>query len=244
MKTFSITDIGQKRSMNQDCIFSSEKPVGNLPNLFIVADGMGGHKAGDYASQCAVKTIVDSVTASKKDDAKELFNDAIYEANRNIILKAKEDEAYEGMGTTIVACSVFEDRMLVANVGDSRLYVINKDIKQITTDHSLVEEMVKRGEVDRLSAREHPDKHIITRAVGVSSSLEVDFFNVKIKKKDNIILCSDGLSNMVDDRDIRQIVLTQRDVAEKAEKLIETANRNGGLDNISVIVIDPYADEV
>lgn len=244
MKTFSITDIGQKRSMNQDFVFSSEMPVGNLPNLFIVADGMGGHKAGDYASMCTVNTIVAYVKDSDCKDPLKLLNDAIHEANRAVIIKAKEDEAFAGMGTTVVACSIFGDEMLVANVGDSRLYVVGKEITQITTDHSLVEEMVKRGEVDRLSAREHPDKHIITRAVGVSSAVEVDFFNVELKKNDNIILCSDGLSNMVDDRNIRQIVLTQRDVAEKAERLVETANLNGGNDNISVIVIDPYADEV
>ncbi|MCR5272829.1 MAG: Stp1/IreP family PP2C-type Ser/Thr phosphatase [Lachnospiraceae bacterium] len=244
MKTFSITDIGKKRNMNQDFIFSSEKPVGNLPNLFIVADGMGGHKAGDYASMCAVNTIIENIEQSKEKDPKKLLDEAIHEANKAVILKSKEDEAYAGMGTTVVACSVFGGEMLVANVGDSRLYVINKEITQITNDHSLVEEMVRRGEVDRVLAREHPDKHIITRAVGVSSSLEVDFFNVKLKKKDNILLCSDGLTNMIEDREIRQVVLAQRDVAEKAEKLIETANLNGGNDNISVIVIDPYADEV
>jgi len=244
MKTFSITDVGRKRNNNQDYIFSSEMPVGNLPNLFIVADGMGGHNAGDFASLCAVKTMVDVIKISESKDPEELLDKAIKEANRIIITKSKEDKSFEGMGTTVVACSIYPDYMVVANVGDSRLYVIGKEINQITKDHSLVEEMVRMGEMDRVSAREHPDKHIITRAVGVSSALDVDFFRIRLAKTDNVLLCSDGLTNMVDDDTIRLIVRSQRDVAEKTEKLIGEANHNGGNDNISVIVIDPYCDEV
>ena len=135
-----------------------------------------------------------------------------------------------------------EDELLVANVGDSRLYLINDTIRQITVDHSLVEEMIRRGGLDREAARLHPDKNIITRAVGVKEEVEADFFRVALLRDDTILLCSDGLSNMVEDEQIRLIVSGQRDIVEKTEELIKAANENGGTDNISAILIEPFAD--
>lgn len=131
--------------------------------------------------------------------------------------------------------------MLVANVGDSRLYLINDEIRQVTVDHSLVEEMVRIGGLDRNAARNHPDKNIITRAVGVKEKVEIDFFRVALLRDDTILLCSDGLSNMVEDEQIRLIVNGQRDIVEKTQELIKAANENGGNDNISVILIEPFA---
>ena len=133
----------------------------------------------------------------------------------------------------------------VANVGDSRLYLINHEaIRQITRDHSLVEEMVRLGEMDKADAKDHPDKNIITRAVGVVPELSVDFFEVELKPGDIVLMCSDGLTNMIEDEEIKKIVLGQRDIVEKAEKLIDTANENGGKDNITVVLIEPFSDEV
>ncbi len=244
MKTFSITDIGQRREMNQDYVFSSEKPVGNLPNLFLVADGMGGHNAGDYASRYTVETIVDVVSNSDETEPVSLLEEAIQTANRSLLARAKEDMDRRGMGTTIVALTILGNRLCIANVGDSRLYVVNQKIHQITRDHSLVEEMVRLGEMDKEVAKDHPDKNIITRAIGALPEVLVDFFEVEIEEGDTVLMCSDGLTNMVEDEEIRNIVMGQRDTVEKAEKLVATANQNGGKDNITVIVIEPFGNEV
>ena len=243
LKTFSITDIGQKRKQNQDYVFTSEIPLGPLSNLFIVADGMGGHNAGDYASKHAIERIVEEVEKSK-DSPVETLERAIQSANRYIRVKSRENEDMNGMGTTVVAATITDDVMYVANVGDSRVYIINTEIKQITVDHSLVEEMVRMGGINREQAREHQDKNIITRAIGAEDELEIDFFQVGLKKGDFILLCSDGLTNMIEDEDIRMILLGQKDIVGKAEALVEAANRNGGKDNITVVLIEPFADEV
>ena len=135
--------------------------------------------------------------------------------------------------------------MYVSNVGDSRLYLVSDDkMIQVTRDHSLVEEMVRLGEMDKEDAKVHPDKNIITRAVGVLPEVSADFFEVELEPGDMILMCSDGLTNMVRDEEIRQIILGQRDIVEKAEKLVETANKNGGRDNITVVLIEPFSDEV
>lgn len=243
LKTFSITDIGRKRKQNQDYVFTSEIPVGSLENLFIVADGMGGHNAGDYASKYAIATIVEEVEKSK-DTVVAALEKAIKSANDHIRMKSRENEELSGMGTTVVAATIKDDVMCVANVGDSRLYVINDEIKQITVDHSLVEEMVRMGGIGREQARVHQDKNIITRAIGAEDEIKIDFFQVELKKGDFILMCSDGLTNMVEDEEIRMILLAQRDIAGKAEALVAAANQNGGKDNITVILIEPFADEV
>ena len=142
-----------------------------------------------------------------------------------------------------VACTVLGRYLQVANVGDSRLYVINDKITQITRDHSLVEEMVRMGGIDRETARTHLDKNIITRAIGATETVDIDFFNVELNRGDMVLLCSDGLTNMLEDEEIRMIVSGQRDIIEKAQKLVAHANNNGGKDNIAVILIEPYADE-
>ena len=243
LKTFSITDIGRKRKQNQDYVFTSEIPVGPLENLFIVADGMGGHNAGDYASKYAIATIVEEIEMSK-DGIVAALEKAIRSANSHIRIKSRENEDMIGMGTTVVAATIKDDIMCVANVGDSRLYVINDEVKQITVDHSLVEEMVRMGGIGREQARVHQDKNIITRAIGAEDEIKIDFFQVELRKGDMILLCSDGLTNMVEDEEIRMILLAQKDIAGKAEALVAAANQNGGKDNITVILIEPFADEV
>ncbi|MBO5292006.1 MAG: Stp1/IreP family PP2C-type Ser/Thr phosphatase [Lachnospiraceae bacterium] len=244
LKTFSITDIGRKRKLNQDYVYSCEQPIGNLPNLFLVADGMGGHNAGDYASKYTVETIVEEISRSFEKNPVRILQKAIEKANTHIREKAMEEEALAGMGTTVVAATCMGKYLQVANVGDSRLYVVNDKITQITRDHSLVEEMVRMGGIDRESARNHPDKNIITRAVGAQDTVEVDFFSVELSVGDIVLMCSDGLTNMLEDEEIRMILSGQRDIVEKAEELIKAANNNGGKDNIAVIIIEPFADEV
>lgn len=242
LKTFSVTDIGKKRKLNQDFVFSSDIRIGNLPNLFIVADGMGGHNGGGYASRFTVETIVEEVRKSTRGNARDTLRHAIATANERLRERAEEDEALYGMGTTIVAATLSGSKLLVANVGDSRLYIIGDTIRQITRDHSLVEEMVRAGGIDEETARHRSDKNIITRAVGAMDEITADFFQLEVRPGDIILMCSDGLTNMLEDDEIRMIVRSGRDIVEKAEKLVEAANSNGGRDNIAVILVEPFAD--
>lgn len=244
MKTFSVTDTGVLRTMNQDYCFFSDAPIGNLPNLYIVCDGMGGHKAGEYASRYTVERIVAHVSRSRFENPIRILSEAIQKANEILVIEAKEDAEKQGMGTTVVAATIIDHRMYVANVGDSRLYVIGETIKQITQDHSYVEEMVRMGKVNREEARTHEKKNVITRAVGALEKVEADFFEVELKEKDTVLLCTDGLSNMVTDECICQIVSSNVHTEEIARKLVEEANKNGGQDNITAVVLRPYYDEV
>ena len=240
LKTFSVTDIGKTRQINQDFIYTSEQPVGKLPNLFIVADGMGGHNAGDMASKLAVDTMVEQISASEEQQPEKLMEAAIKAANQRVLEQAATKPELEGMGTTVVAATFLEDRLVVANVGDSRLYVVGRyGIKQITRDHSWVEEMVRRGGIGREEARRHPDRNIITRAIGAEERIKTDFFHVQLRDGDTVLMCTDGLTNMLEDEEIRMILDSARDIVEQAEMLVERANENGGKDNISVILITP-----
>lgn len=244
LRSYAITDIGQRRQLNQDFIYLSETPIGNLPNVFIVADGMGGHNAGDYASRYAVETVVEEIGTSFEKNPVRIMGRAIDKANAMIRQKAREDIALNGMGTTMVIATCMGRYLEVANVGDSRLYVVHQDkIEQITQDHSLVEEMVRMGGIDRASARNHPDKNIITRAIGARDYVEADFFNLELQTGDMVLLCSDGLTNMIEDEIIYQILTNGESLKDRVEELVETANQNGGKDNISVIVIEPLTGE-
>lgn len=240
IKTFSVTNIGKRRKLNQDFVYTSEEPVGHLPNLFVVADGMGGHKAGDYASKLAVTTMVEEIAGSDETIPEKLLGRAIETANGKVRESAEKMPELEGMGTTVVAASCDGDTLSIANVGDSRLYIIGgHEIRQITRDHSWVEEMVRRGGLGRDEARNHPDKNIITRAVGAEDTVKADFFSVELREGDLILMCTDGLTNMLEDEEIRMILDGARDIVEKAEELVRRANENGGMDNISVILIEP-----
>lgn len=241
LKTFSLTDIGLKRTMNQDFVFTSELPIGNLPNLFIVADGMGGYNGGGYASRYTVEVVRNYIEESHEEDVQTLFINALKQANTEVRKKAGESSELEGMGTTAVLACVKGNQLYIANVGDSRLYIINDEIRQITVDHSFVEEMIRIGNLDRESARNHPKKNIITRAVGADAELVPDFYSLTLEANDEILICSDGLTNMVEDEEIRCIVKRQRDIAGQAEALINAANNNGGKDNIGVVLIEPFA---
>ena len=238
MKAFAATDVGKVREVNQDCVFSSIGPVGCLPNLFIVADGMGGHKAGDIASRLTVDSVVDKLSKVNSKDYISVITDTIIKVNKEVIDKAAESQDYAGMGTTLVVATVFDNILKVANVGDSRLYVVGEDIIQITRDHSLVEEMVINGQLDRADARVDKRKNIITRAIGGESKVEAEMFSVELKPEDKILMCSDGLSNMVEDAEILEIINREPDIEKAARMLIDAANENGGKDNISVVIVE------
>ncbi|MBQ5850242.1 MAG: Stp1/IreP family PP2C-type Ser/Thr phosphatase [Lachnospiraceae bacterium] len=244
MKFFSLTDVGRRREINEDSVYTSGTFVGNIPNLFIVADGMGGHNAGDYASQNTVKKVVEVIEQlSEEHDVENLMEKAIDAANSYIYKKSRMDRRLKGMGTTLVLVSCVGDTATIANVGDSRLYVVNDSIKQITRDHSLVEEMIELGGIAREEARNHPDKNIITRAIGVKEYVLVDFFELKLKKEDKLLLCSDGLTNMLKDTEIHHIISENKDICEAGKILVDKANENGGRDNISVVLVEPFGGQ-
>ena len=238
LKSFAITDIGVRRKLNEDYVFASDTQVGKLPNLYIVADGMGGHKAGDFASRYTVEHLVEEVRNSRERYPREILDEAIRSVNRSLYMLAETDEGYYGMGTTVVIATILADRILIANVGDSRLYMLQDKLRQVTVDHSLVEEMVLAGNLDARRARNHPDKNIITRAVGVDETVKVDYFSERLAGTKIILMCTDGLTNMVDDDEILRIVRTSVDVPDMAENLIKMANHNGGKDNIGVVIIE------
>ena len=244
MKSYSVTDVGQKRQVNQDYVYASEEPVGNLPNLFVVADGMGGHNAGDFASSFAVQTLVHTIQEDENQNPIKIIRNAVEEANRKVLEESKLHVEMSGMGTTMVLVTIIDDYAYVANVGDSRLYLIEDQILQITKDHSLVQEMVRRGLITKEEAREHPDKNIITRVLGIGPEIEVDFFDIHLKENSVLLLCSDGLSNMVSDEDIWRIVNTSREMKEAGMRLVSLANENGGKDNIAVVLVQPDTKEV
>ena len=245
MKTFSMTHIGQRREMNQDYMFTSETAVGNLPNLFLVADGMGGHAAGDYASRFTVEKLVELIGKSGEKEPVAIMKSAVSMTNSLLLTEAQADPAKNGMGTTIVAATVIGNTLYAANVGDSRLYLIGRDIRQITRDHSLVEDMVRMGVLEREEARTHYKKNVITKAIGGADdkTSTPDIFEIEVENGDKLLLCSDGLTNMVEDYDIKKIVKDNDSIEDAVRELIRQANENGGKDNISAILIEPEIGE-
>ncbi len=245
MISYGQTDIGMVRSINQDSIFFSDKSIGNLPNLYIVADGMGGHKAGDYASAHAVSWFVEYAKECKYTNPITIMKTGIAKVNDMLLEMSATHSELNGMGTTFVSAVIVENKMYVANIGDSRLYVIHQgETKQITLDHSLVEELIRTGQLDRRRVRFHPEKNIITRALGTGKEAVPDFFEIILQNDERVLLCSDGLTNMVEDDEIGTIVMGQRFVDKICERLIERANYYGGKDNIGVVVVEQALNEV
>ena len=236
-QSYSITDVGRRRDMNQDYIFASDAPLGNFPCLYLVADGMGGHKAGELASEIAVETIVNHIEKAPHGEPARLFDNAYHLANTAVRGKAATKPEYQGMGTTMVGCTIDGDKLYAANVGDSRLYVMDDHLRQITVDHSLVEAMVRAGSLQRSQMRTHPERNVITRAIGAEDSLSTDIFEVTLKENSLVLLCSDGLTVMLEDKEIEDILRRDLSLEEKADLLVERANEEGGKDNISVVLV-------
>ena len=245
MESYALTDVGRVRAMNQDYIYASPEPVGTLPNLFLVADGMGGHRAGDYASRYMVENLVIYLNKHRGPGVVGQLKNAIDQVNRGLYRESLSQEEFYGMGCTLVAGVVEDNILYVANVGDSRLYLIHGSlIHQVTRDHSYVEEMVAMGQMERDSSAYNRQKNIITRAMGISETVDTDFFEVDLEPGDYFLLCSDGLTNMVEDRDICRIVSGPGTMREKASALIAEANRRGGNDNIAVVLVKPLESGV
>lgn len=241
LQAYGQTDVGLMRTINQDSIFLSSEPIGKLPNLFIVADGMGGHKAGDVASKAAIEKFVKYACTTHMCDPANILEAGILNINEEIFEMANVNKDYNGMGTTFVAAVIVGRRAYIANVGDSRLYIINRNIEQVTKDHSLVEDMVRMGVIAPDAAKNHYKKNVITKAIGVQGSdiATPDLFEIDMIEGDTLLLCSDGLTNMVEDSEIRDIVKNNESLELAVSKLISQANENGGKDNISAVLIRP-----
>ena len=238
MKIYAMTDVGRKREVNQDYVYVTDKPIGPFPNLLAVADGMGGHKAGDFASKYTVGVLKEELERTPLNKPEEILRNVVSIANDKLIEAASADIKLEGMGTTLVAATVVGNTLYFANVGDSRLYLINEKIRQISKDHSLVEEMVQSGKLHKEDMRTHPNKNIITRALGTNSDVKADCFEIEVDEGDVLLLCSDGLSNMLEDEKIERIIRSNReDMSEAGRQLVQEANEAGGKDNISVVLI-------
>ncbi len=232
-----ISDIGLKRSLNEDCASYYEN---DWLKLYVVADGMGGHNAGEVASRIAVDEIINYVKNNlEKNIDEDLLIDAISEANKIIFEYAKTNSKLNGMGTTVTACMITKKYIQVANVGDSSCFGINrkeKIIKKLTKDHSLVQELIDSGSISEIDAVHHPNKNIITRALGTESKVCVDIFPIQNTLYDMYMLCSDGLTNEITKEKLLELVLEEEEYDKMAEKLVEQAKENGGRDNITVLL--------
>lgn len=236
----ACSDIGKVRKANQDYYYAIEDE--NF-KLYIVADGMGGHNAGEVASFMAIKSIgewiqkSEDVTKIDKELIPRFIEEGILYANSQIYKKASEDSELFGMGTTITLALIIDNNLFLGHVGDSRAYLINDDgILQLTEDHSLVAELYKNGSITLEEAACHPQKHLLTRALGTDSQIKVDTSYYQLKDNDYILLCTDGLTNLISNDDIRLVILSN-DIQQGCNELARIANIQGGFDNITVILI-------
>ncbi len=237
LKWGASTDVGMVRQQNEDSYLAEE-------NLYVVADGMGGHNAGEVASALAVTTL--KAGARTGIDSVERFRELVQQANTAIYTASLDDSTQSGMGTTLTALSIVageEPRVLVANVGDARTYLWrNSALTRLSVDHSYVQELVNEGIITPEEARVHPRRNIVTRALGIDRSVVVDVFSHLVRTGDRLVLCSDGLVDEVSDADIAVVLGQHSDPQDTAEALVMVANTAGGRDNTTVIVIDVLDD--
>ncbi len=241
MEAWGLTDVGNVREQNQDAFRILTLPNDALAAL--VCDGMGGARAGNIASRLACEVFSGEIERSFSpdmtlDELERMLRSAATLANISVYEHAQISPDYEGMGTTLVAALVCERGTLVLNIGDSRAYLINGDgVRCITTDHSVVELMVRRGELTPEQAKTHPSKNLITRAVGTGTQVLADVFRVEAGKNDNILLCSDGLSNLLADQEILFEVAHGANKADCCQRLLEIAKERGAPDNVTSVLI-------
>ena len=237
--------VGKVRKNNEDyCMGEIIQIEDNCIGIFALADGMGGHNKGEVASKIAVESIInflkENISQSggiKMDYLDDIIKQGYNYANKKIYAKALEDNSCEGMGTTLVVAVIYKDDLIIANVGDSRGYLLqNNNSRKITKDHSVVEEMVNANLITEEEARVHPRRNQITRAMGAEEIIIVDIFREKVEKDDILLLATDGLTGCVEDESIKNIIEQDKDIKEICQDLINEANNNSGKDNISVIL--------
>ena len=241
MRILAKSDIGKARDMNQDSFYISDLEKDEI-KLYILADGMGGYKGGEIASSLAVANsrnfIFNNFNKTKKDreSLSKLVKDAIEYANMIVYEKSQEDEELHDMGTTLDVCLIYNNKVFIGHVGDSRVYRIRKNImRKLTTDHSYVEKLVKEGKITKEEAENHPKKNMLMKALGCNAFVEPDVMVKGYLKDDILIMCSDGLSNLVSQDTIYE--MASKDIEQAPKDLVELANDRGGYDNITVIVI-------
>ena len=239
MKIHSKIDIGKVRNSNQDAFFVGE--IAKDTVVAIVCDGMGGANAGNVASEMAVKLIFEYIANSFRNkmsliDISNLVKNAVKSVNIEIFETASKNSALSGMGTTAVIAIVTDKSAVIANVGDSRAYLVNNKISQITRDHSIVQTLIESGKITEADAKVHPRKNVITRAIGAEDDVAVDCDIIDLSVGDSLLLCTDGLSNFVDEADILK-TFKKNDISKVADKLVTLANANGGGDNITVVTV-------
>lgn len=241
MRVLAKSDIGRAREMNQDSFFIPD--ANNEIKLYILADGMGGYKGGEIASSLAVTSakhyIVNNIQKVKKEKEEilALVKSAMEYANLVVFEKSREDVELHDMGTTLDICLILNNRVFIGHIGDSRVYRIRKNIiRKLTSDHSYVEKLLKEGSITKEEAYNHPKKNMLMKALGCSSSIEPDVMCKGFLKDDILLMCSDGLTNMLKDNEIYDILL--RNPVNPEKVLVNEANKKGGLDNITVIIVD------
>lgn len=238
-----LTDVGQRRTNNQDYANQYKNKAGK--SMVFLADGMGGHRAGNIASEMAVTDLGAAWVAteiSTINEVREWFAEYLEKENQQIH-RIGQDEEHKGMGTTLEAVAVIDDQVLFAHVGDSRIGLVrNGEYHQLTSDHSLVNALLKAGQITEEEAAHHPQRNIITQSIGQKDELQPDFGMVTVEAGDFIVINSDGLTNMISGDEIRDIVVSDLSIEEKAKTLIRFANNAGGLDNITVVLIR-FAEE-
>lgn len=241
MEYWGLTDPGNVRKQNQD--YYQICQINDKTLVAIVCDGMGGAKSGNIASKLATETFMAEIRRSLQPDmdilrAEAAIRTAVSLANAAVYENSLFSEDYSGMGTTLVALVVLGGTGLIANIGDSRAYLLNQmDVRRITTDHSLVEMMVQRGEINREEAKSYPGKNFITRAVGTEETVECDLFRIPLQKDDNILLCSDGLSNLLADQEILFEIVHGVNKASCCQRLLEIVKQRGAPDNVTAVLI-------
>ena len=241
IKAYAKSDVGKQREINEDSYYITQDPLSKI-QLFILADGMGGCNAGEIASKQAIlssKSYIENnfeETPKDKDSLIQLVASSIEYANMVVYEKSIADKNYEGMGTTLEVCLIYNNRAYIGHIGDSRIYRIRKDfIRKLTQDHSYVQKLVQDGTITLEEAEHHPKKNMLMKALGVNAFVEPDVMVKGFQKEDIIIICSDGLTNMVEIDDIYKTVKRNFEIATK--ELVEMANNNGGIDNITIITI-------
>lgn len=238
MQIYSRTDIGKKRSSNQDAFFAGELENGVV--FAIVCDGMGGANGGNVASETAVKVISDYILRSYRKEmdgfkVERMLQNAVKSANIDIYEAAEKDALLSGMGTTVVAALLRENELSIAHIGDSRAYFANEELVQLTRDHSIVQSLLEAGQITPEDAKVHPEKNVITRALGVEKDIIVDTNTFSFENENILLLCTDGLTGYAEPDAILNIL--KSDLADSAERLVNLALEGGGGDNVTVVVL-------
>ncbi len=242
MQSYGMTHVGLIRSVNQDAFYNQDSPIGCFKNVYVLADGMGGHQGGEVASKMSVDSVIHHIQESPCADIGKVTVESILHANQTVFATAVQDNKLYGMGTTLIVASTQGSSLTVGHVGDSRLYAMGRHLFQVTKDHSYVQELEDAGVITHDEAMHHPNKNQITRAVGVDKEVAVDTYRLELNQENDpiraLLICSDGLTNMVTEKQIEAIILKKASLKERCHLLIDEALKAGGTDNITCILLE------